>query len=58
MKAFLGTLSVDDALEYYVYENADRRVHLSETGAQKAAELVAEGLSEAEQIRVLKGYIK
>lgn len=58
MKAFLGTLSVDDALEYYVYENADRRVHLSETGAQKAAELVAERLSEAEQIRVLKGYIK
>lgn len=56
-KTFLSGLAVEDALTYYVYENSDRRVHLSETGAQKVAEIIAQSLKENSKIRVLKNYM-
>lgn len=57
MKSVLESLTVDEALEYYVYENSDRRVHLSDKGAQLAAELIVNGINENDKIRVLKDYI-
>ena len=58
LKAYLSTLDEETALTYYVYENAERRVHLSETGASKAAEIIANSLKEAETVRMLKDYMK
>ncbi len=61
-KTFLGGLSIPEAEEYFIDESTESkprtdRVHLSDQGAAKAADIIADGLKESGSIRVLKDYM-